>query len=128
VTIYLSIDEVLLAYEAVMEQSGGLSGIRDRGLLESALAQPQMAFGGEEFYPTLPEKAAALGLALIKNHAFLDGNKRIGYAAIRLLLGRNGFRIVASVDEREALILGVAAGDIDRVALAAWLEGHIVPR
>ncbi len=90
-TRYLSTEHVLLLYQYVVEQSGGLQGLRDRGLLESALAQPQMAFGGEELYPTLPEKTAALGFALIKNHAFLGGAilKRCWYLVVScaLLLG-----------------------------------------
>jgi death-on-curing protein len=104
-TRYLSLDEILLTYQLIMEQSGGTVGLRDRGLLEAALAQPQMTFDGEDLYATLAEKAAALGFSLIQNHPFIDGNKRIGYAAIRMFLGRNGQRIVATLDEREEIII-----------------------
>lgn len=72
---YLTLGEVLGIYRRVMEQSGGMAGIRDLGALESAVAQPRMTFSGEDLYPTLVEKAAALGFSLIQNHPFADGNK-----------------------------------------------------
>jgi len=77
---YLSLIEVLELHRRIINQSGGTLGIRDFGLLESAIAQPRMTFGGEDLYPSLVEKAAALGFALIMNHPFVDGNKRIGHA------------------------------------------------
>lgn len=73
------------------------------------MAQPQITFDGEELYPTLVEKASALGFALIKNHPFMDGNKRTGHAAMEVFLVLNGFEIDASVDEQEQIILSVAA-------------------
>ena len=76
---YLTLGEVLDLYQAIMLQSGGSPGIRTLNGLESALAQPLMTFGGEKLYPTLVEKASALGFSLIMNHPFVDGNKRIGY-------------------------------------------------
>jgi death-on-curing protein len=95
------------------------------GGLESALAQPYMTFGGEPLYPSLAEKASALGFSLILNHPFVDGNKRVGFIAMALFLKRNGFQISGTVDEQEQLILGVASGEIGRDALAEWLEQHI---
>ncbi len=74
---YLTLNEVLELYLLVMKQSGGAVGIRDVNALESAVAQPRMTFGGQELYPSIAEKAAVLGFSLIKNHPFLDGNKRI---------------------------------------------------
>lgn len=73
---YLTLREILEIYQRVMQQSGGLVGIRDLAGLESAIAQPRMTFGGKELYPTVIEKAAALGFSLIQNHPFVDGNKR----------------------------------------------------
>jgi death on curing protein len=125
---YLSIDRVLLIYRYVIEQSGGTSGLRDRGLLEAALAQPQMTYGGVDLYDSLADKAAALGFSLIQNHPFVDGNKRIGHAAMAVFLVINGYAIQATVDEQEALILAVASSQISRSELAAWLATHIVPR
>jgi death-on-curing protein len=96
----------------IIAQSGGLQGIRDSGALESALAQPRMTFGSRELYPTLVEKASALGFSLIQNHPFVDGNKRTGHAAIEIFLVLNGFEIDASVDEQEQIILQVAVGKL----------------
>jgi len=96
--------------------------------LESALAQPQMTFGGEELYPTLVDKAAALGYALIKNHPFLDGNKRRGHAAMEVFLVLNGYEIRATIDEQEHVILQVAASEIDREEFTAWLRTHVVAK
>lgn len=96
---YLTIDEVLVIYDHVMNKWGGGLGIRDIGALESAVAQPRATFGGTELYPTLIEKAAALGFSLIQNHPFVDGNKRTGHAAMELFLVLNGHEINANVDE-----------------------------
>jgi death on curing protein len=79
---YLTVGEVLELYSRVMEQSGGGVGIRDLGGLESAVAQPRMTFNDRELYPTIVEKASAIGFSLIQNHPFIDGNKRIGHAAM----------------------------------------------
>jgi len=83
---YLTLKEVLELHRLILEQSGGMQGVRYLGGLESALAQPQMTFGGQELYPTLAEKAAALGFSLVCNHPFVDGNKRIGHAAMETFL------------------------------------------
>ena len=83
---YLSLGEVLGLYDRIVGTSGGAIGIRDLGALESALAQPRMSFGGGDLYPSLAEKAAALGYSLVMNHRFLDGNKRVGHAAMEVFL------------------------------------------
>jgi death on curing protein len=111
-----------------MAQSGGAEGLMHLPALESALAQPQMTFGSEELYPTLVDKAAVLGYALIKNHPFLDGNKRTGHAAMEVFLILNGYEIRATVDEQEHGILQVAAGKIDREEFTAWLRTHVVAK
>jgi death-on-curing protein len=123
---YLTIEEVISLHTKVITQSGGSPGLRDRGALESAVAQPEMSFGGEDLYPTKAEKAAALGHSLIQNHCFVDGNKRVGHAAMEVFLVVNGYEIEASIDEQEQLILGVASGQIDRGAFSEWLKQHIV--
>ncbi len=94
--------------------------------LESALAQPQMTFDSADLYPTLVDKA--LGYALIKNHPFLDGNKRTGHAAMEVFLVLNGYEIRAPVDEQERVILQVAATEIEREEFTAWLRTHIVAK
>ena len=120
--------EVLEIYRRIMQQSGGLVGIRDLGGLESAVAQPRMTFGGVELYPTLIEKAAALGFSLIQNHPFVDGNKRTGHASMEIFLVLNGHQIRASVDEQVEIILQVAAGVMSRDMFAEWLGSHIERR
>lgn len=122
---YLALHEVMELYRRIMQRTGGAVGIRDLSLLESSLAQPRMTFGSRELYPTLIDKASALGFSLVQNHPFLDGNKRIGHAAMETFLVLNGFEIDASVDEQEELVLKIASGKMNREELAAWLQGHL---
>ncbi|MFQ4142672.1 type II toxin-antitoxin system death-on-curing family toxin [Chlorogloeopsis sp. ULAP02] len=119
---FLMLIEVLELHRRVIEQSGGAFGIRDVGLLESAIAQPRMTFGGEELYPSLLEKAAALGFSIIMNHPFVDGNKRTGHAATETFLVLNGIEINASVDEQERVVLAIASGELGREAFVEWLQ------
>lgn len=124
---YLTIERVLYLHRLVIEQPGGSHGLRDRGALESAVAQPRMTFEQIDLYPTLAAKAAALGYSLIQNHPFLDGNKRVGHAAMEAMLGLNGYEIAATVDEQEQVVLEVASGQRSREELTEWLEVHLVP-
>ena len=126
-TIYLSLDQLLHLYQRVMDTSGGLAGVRDLGNVESALAQPRITFDQEELYPTLSSKAAALGFALIQNHPFTDGNKRIGHAAMEAFLVLNGFELRCSVEEQESEIIGVASGAVTRESFTQWVERHSYP-
>jgi death-on-curing protein len=123
---YLTVGEILELYSRVMEQSGGSVGILDLGALESSVAQPRMTFNGEELYPSIVEKASALGFSLIQNHPFVDGNKRAGHAAMESFLMFNGYEISANADEQVEIILGVASGKIDRNLFTDWLGDHIV--
>ena len=125
---YLTLNEVIELYRRIIEQSGGSFGIVNQGALESALAQPRMRFAGEELYPTIVEKASVVGFSLIKNHAFLEGNKRIGHAAMEVFLVLNGFEIEANADEQERVILQLAAGELGREEFTEWLRSHIVER
>ena len=125
---FLSIEEVVSLHSLLIAQSGGSAGLRDRGALESALAQPEASFGGEELYPGLAAKAAALGHSLIQNHPFVDGNKRIGHGAMEVFLFLNGQEIAASVNEQEEVIIGVASGKISRIELSEWVGQHLVER
>nr|VFK17268.1 MAG: death on curing protein [Candidatus Kentron sp. LPFa]VFK32516.1 MAG: death on curing protein [Candidatus Kentron sp. LPFa] len=122
----LNIEEVIGLHRKIIAQSGGSEGIRDRGALESAIVQPRMTFGGRDLYPGLVEKAAALGCSLIRNHPFIDGNKRIGHAAMEVMLVLNGYEIDADVDEQEQVILAVAAGELSRAEFTAWLRPRVV--
>jgi death on curing protein len=122
---YLTIEEVLRLHDRVIKRTGGSTGVRDRGALESAIAQPQMTFGGDDLYPTLPEKAAALCFSLAMNHPFVDGNKRTAHAAMEVFLILNGFEIRSSVDEQEAMMLSLATGILKREGLTELLEQQI---
>lgn len=122
---YLSLGEALDLYHRIMRETGGAVGLRDLGALESALAQPRMAFGGQELYPTMVEKAAALAFSLVTNHPYIDGNKRLGHAAMEVFLVLNGHEIVAEIDEQERVFLQLAAGELKREAFVAWLGEHI---
>lgn len=126
-TRYLSFAEVLELHRSVIERWGGASGIRDIGALESALAQPRQSFAGQDLYPDLTAKAAALCFSLVLNHPFVDGNKRIGHAAMETFLLINGYELRASVDEQERIMLDLAAGNLTRHSFAEWVKHHLIP-
>lgn len=123
---YLSLAEVLKLHGRIITETGGSDGLRDLGLLESALAQPRQTFAGQDLYPSLVDKAAAAGFSLINNHPFIDGNKRIGHAVAEAMLMLNGFELSAPTDEAEAEILAVAAGQRSREESLAWIADHMV--
>lgn len=100
-------------------------GVRDRSALESCVAQPEASFGGEELYVDLVSKAAAMGHALVCNHPFVDGNKRIGHATMEVTLVLNGAQIDADVDEQERAVLLLASGKMSREELTIWLREHV---
>jgi death on curing protein len=124
----LTLSEALELHRRVIAHSGGALGVLNLGALESALAQPRMTFGGGELYPSIVEKAAALGYSLIQNHPFLDGNKRTGHAAMEVFLFLNGFEIQSAVDEQEEIVLQLASGEMDRETFVSWLRDHIVAK
>ena len=124
---YLSIGQVLELHSRIIQQSGGTAGILNLGALESALIQPRMTFGGKDLYPTLSEKAAAVGFSIIRNHPFIDGNKRTGHAAMEVFLILNGYEIDASIADAERVVLQVTSGDMGREEFAAWLDAHLHP-
>lgn len=124
---YLTLNETLQLYQQMMLRFGGTSGIQNVAALESALAQPRQSFDGVDLYPTLVEKAAALGFSLIKNHAFVDGNKRIAHAVMETFLVLNGYELQASVVEQEAVILEVADNTRDRQSFTDWMQQHTIP-
>lgn len=126
-TRYLTFAEVLELHQSVLERWGGAGGIRDINVLESALAQPRQSFGDADLYPDLPSKAAALCFPLVLNHPFIDGNKRIGHAAMEVFLMVNGKELRASVDDQERIILELAAGQLSRDAFLEWVQKHIAP-
>lgn len=125
---YLTLEQVIDLHRLVIAQTGGSTGLRDLNALESAIAQPMMTFDGVDLYPTLAAKAGALAHSLIQNHPFIDGNKRIGHAAMEVFLVMNGAEIDATIDEQEMVFLGVATGRLSRTELIGWIEQHLAAR
>ena len=123
---YLSLREILELHDRIIEVSGGAKGIRDMQALESAINQPRLTFNQTDLYPDILTKAAALCFFLVMNHSFVDGNKRIGHAAMETFLILNGFEIEASIDEQEKIIFDLAAGRLDREEFTTWLNNHII--
>lgn len=124
---YLDLQQVLDLHDASILLFGGSPGVRDLGLVQSAVAQPRQSFGGVDLYPTLVEKAGALGYSLVRNHGFVDGNKRTGFAALEVFLRANGSRVIASVADAEAAVLAVASGQMSRDQFTAWVAANIAP-
>lgn len=120
----LSKNQVTALHSALIREFGGIDGIRDEGLLESALATPFQTFGGEPVYPSLQAKAAQLGFGLIRNHPFVDGNKRIGAHTMLVFLAVNGIELRYEQQELIDIVLSVAAGQIDRQGLLQWILDH----
>ncbi len=122
--IRFSKDKVLLLHQLIAQETGGSEGVRDEGLLESALEGVFATFGGQELYPTKEEKGARLGFTLISNHAFVDGNKRIGMYVMLTFLEVNGIRLSCTNEEVAAVGLAVAAGEMGYEALLDWVRAH----
>lgn len=119
-------ERVLILYKYMIEETGGAFGVRDEALLDSALEGIFQTFGGKELYPSKEEKGARLGYSLISNHAFLDGNKRIGVYVMLTFLEVNGIRLDCTDEELIDLGLGVASGSITYEALLDWILEHEV--
>ena len=122
--IKFSKEKVMLLHQLVAEETGGSIGVRDEGLLESALEAAFAGFGNEEFYPTKEEKGARLGYTLISNHAFVDGNKRIGMYVMLTFLEVNGIPLECTNEEIVEVGLAVAAGTMGYEALLEWVIEH----
>jgi len=124
---WLALVHILAVHSDQIQAHGGSLGLRDRGLLKSALKRPRNRF---HYEPTsdLSSLAASYGFGIAKNHPFVDGNKRVAFQAMYLFLGLNGLRIDASEEEVVATILSLASGDLDEPGLAAWLRDHVTPR
>ncbi|MDY0168079.1 MAG: type II toxin-antitoxin system death-on-curing family toxin [Thermoguttaceae bacterium] len=125
---YLTLGEVVQLHRRILAQTGGADGVRSFGGLQSALAQPEMTFGGQELYPTIESKAAAICLSLVVNHPFVDGNKRVGHAVMETFLVLNGYELSAEVDDAERIMLRLAAGELTREDLLAWVTAHVQRR
>ena len=122
--IRLSKHQILLIHDQLIAETGGWSGLRDEGMLDSSLNAPFQTFGGEDMYPSLQQKAARLCFGLVKNHPFVDGNKRIGAHAMLVFLALNGIELQHSQSELSDVILQLAAGEIEATDLLRWILEH----
>jgi len=126
--IWIRLDAVLAMHEEALALHGGPSGIRDTGLLESALARPKNLFAYAEQSPSLAQLAACYAKGIVANHPFVDGNKRTAFIVALTFLLRNGFVVTATKEDRVLTFWGLAAGEIPEQDLAAWFERNTQPR
>ena len=117
--------QLLMLHSMLITNSGGMDGLRDEGLLDSAITTPLQTFGGQDLYPSILEKAARLGYGLIHSHPFVDGNKRIGTHAMLVLLDINNITLSYEDEDLIAAILRIASGDMDDKGLLEWLKAHV---
>ena len=120
-------EEVLLIHTEVVKIHGGANGLRDEGGLESAIVRPFQTFGGEDLYPTVFEKAAAIGESIIMNHPFIDGNKRTGYVLMETILRIEGLCINASDEDLYSFVIKVSTGEIRFKEIKDWLKKNTSP-
>jgi len=117
-------DVVLTIHADLIQRYGGKPGLRDAGLLDSALAQPKMTFGGKYTHKTLFDKAAAYGFHACKNHPFVDGNKRVAFVLMDIFLQQNGWELMSREEEAYAMMMDLASGKLLKSQLSSWLKGH----
>lgn len=122
--IILSKKQIIMLHSQLIAETGGVDGIRDEGLLDSALAAPFQSFNDTDVYPSIQQKAARLGYGLVKNHAFIDGNKRIGAHAMLVFLALNKIELTYTQDELADTFLKAAAGEITQNHLLEWIVYH----
>jgi death on curing protein len=118
---------VLLVHADLIRRYGGQTGIRDRGLLSSALVQPQMTGGGKFLHKTIFDKTAAYGFHVCRNHPFVDGNKRVAFVLMDIFLRRNGYELAACEDEAYVIMMALADGRLTKLQLTAWLKDKSKP-
>ena len=123
--IWITADDVIQIHSRVIQRSGGMDGLRDRAGLEAAISAPMQSFGGQDLYPTTVEKIARLGYGLASNHAFVDGNKRIGAMMTQLLLKWNGFQMSLCSGELADMFIAIADGSAGESDLLAWIQRHL---
>ncbi len=122
--IILSKEQILKLHANLIKATGGSVGIRDEGMLDLALNNPFQSFGGKELYPGIQAKAARLCFGLVKNHAMLDGNKRLGAHVMLVFMELNGYELSYSQKELSDVILALASGDIDEREILQWIIEH----
>jgi len=124
----INYNEVLEIHRVLINEFGGLHGLRDENALKSAIERPFGGYGSNEFYPSPEEKAGAILESLIKNHPFIDGNKRTGYVLMRLLLLNFEKDLSANQDEKYAFVMAVASGQYDFNQIMAWIQKRVFNR
>ena len=124
--ITLDVEQVIHLHEKIIKRTGGKDGLRGKGILESALFHAYATFDGEDLYPTIEEKAARQMFALISNHPFMDGNKRIGVFIMLIFLEMNQIKLKYTQEELIKLVLDTASGKIDANDILTWIESHNV--
>ncbi len=118
-------DEIVVPIHTdLLQRYGGQAGLRDRNLLDSALAQPKMTFTGKFVHKTLFDKAAAYGYHICMNHPFVDGNKRVAFVIMDIFLQKNNYAIAADEEEAFSIIMALASGKLTKAQLAIWLKEH----
>jgi death on curing protein len=127
-TRFIPAGMVLTIHADLLQRYGGEPGLRDPGLLESALAQPRMTAGGREIHKTLFDKAAAYGYHVCNNHPFMDGNKRVAFVLMDVFLQRNGWEIISSEEEAYTMMISLASGRLSKAQLGIWLKEHTARR
>ena len=123
--IWINANDVLLIHSRLIQVTGGIDGIRDHDGLEAAISAPLQSFGGCDLFPTEIEKIARLGYGLASNHAFLDGNKRIGALMTQLLLKWNGYHLILQPNELADMFISIAAGTFKEQDLLTWIKAHL---
>jgi len=108
----------------LLQRYGGRPGLRDPGLLDSALAQPKMTVGGKFVHKSLFDKAAAYGFHVCKNHPFVDGNKRVAFVLMDIFLQKNGWEITSNEEEAYSMMISLASGKLSKAQLSKWLKEH----
>ena len=122
--IWVTADDVILIHSRIIQTTGGIEGLRDRAGLEAAIAAPLQSFGGEDLFPSDIEKIARIGFGLASNHAFLDGNKRIGAMMTQLLLKWNGYQLRLKPGELADMFIAIADGTSNVQDLLNWIQEH----
>ncbi len=122
----ISLEQVIKIQDILIDKFGGAKGIRDLAQLESALSRPYQTFGGIELHENQFHKAAAIIQSLLINHPFIDGNKRIGYVVMRLILLEKGWEIIATQDEKYSFVINIASGKMEFNEIANWIQSNAI--